>query len=201
MNLANRVTLGRLLFALVSCGLLLIIQEDLIGSADTVRTLAWWSMSFFIIAAASDALDGYLARRDNTVTAFGRVADPFVDKVIITGSFIFLLSIPEAQTHLRPWMVVLMIFREFLVTGIRGYLESVGIDFGADLVGKWKMVIQSLAVGFLIGGIGFREIDIPFWHEPVTRSLVYLSVALTVVSGVRYVMRASRILGRGSDVI
>ncbi|MEZ6195016.1 MAG: CDP-alcohol phosphatidyltransferase family protein [Planctomycetota bacterium] len=198
MNLANRVTLGRLLFAGVSCLFLLLVQERIV-TGDIRHDLAWWALAFSIAATASDALDGYIARRDNTVTAFGRVADPFVDKIIVCGSFVLLLGIEESAVFIKPWMVVLILFREFLVTGIRGYMESVGIDFGADMAGKIKMVVQSILVGFLIGVVAFRE-D-PVWLAPATWALVWSTVAITVYSGTRYVARAARAIGRGKDAI
>ncbi len=192
-NLANKVTLGRLLLAFVSFVCLLLLQEEVVAAAN--RSLfAWIALGFFIIATATDALDGYIARRDNTVTAFGRIADPFVDKIIVCSSLVFLTSIPETKDYLKPWMVAVVLFREFLVNGIRGYMESRGISFGAEMAGKVKMVVQSLAIGFLIGVVAFQP-EVPGWVHVGALVLVWATVALTLWSGFLYVVKASGHIG------
>ena len=192
-NLANRVTLGRLLVAFVSFAFLLLIQEEA-ASRDLRATYAWLALAFFIVATATDALDGYIARRDNTVTAFGRIADPFVDKIIVCSSLVFLASIPETGEYLRPWMVAVVLFREFLVNGIRGYMESKGISFGAEMAGKIKMVVQSLAIGFLIGIVAHAPAR-PTWIHWSAEILVWATVILTLWSGLLYVIKAAGHIG------
>ena len=192
LNLANRITMLRLVFAVVAFAFLLLIQEKAIaGSWRPVA--AWIALVFFVIATASDALDGYLARRDNTVTAFGRIADPVVDKAIVCGSLIFLTAIDETRAYLAPWMVVVILVREFLVNGIRGYMESIGVNFQAELPGKVKMVVQSLAIGFLIGILAFEH-D-PAWLRVLTHVLVWSTIVLTFWSGIGYVAKALQSLG------
>ena len=105
----------------------------------------------FIATAATDFLDGWLARRGNQVTAFGRIADPFVDKVLVLGSMIFLTVMDWSREWFPAWIVVTVLAREFLVTGMRGYVESLGREFPADWFGKIKMVVQCIAVGSAIG--------------------------------------------------
>ena len=109
--------------------------------------LCFW---LFIIIALTDYLDGYLARRDGLVSAFGRIADPFVDKVMVLGTMIFLAVMPWSQPWFPAWIVVVVLAREFLVTGIRGYVESRGESFAADGFGKIKMVVQCFAIGFRV---------------------------------------------------
>ena len=82
--------------------------------------LVFW---LFILIAVSDVLDGWLARRGNHITAFGRIADPFVDKVMVLGAMIYLAVCPWSQTWFPAWIVVVILAREFLVTGLRGYVE------------------------------------------------------------------------------
>ncbi|MFT7617736.1 MAG: CDP-diacylglycerol--glycerol-3-phosphate 3-phosphatidyltransferase [Planctomycetota bacterium] len=183
----------RLLLAIVSFAFLLLIQEDLYIDSWR-REAAWIALFFFIAATAGDALDGYIARRDNTVTAFGRIADPFVDKVIVCSSLVFLASIPETTSYLHPWMVAVVLFREFLVNGIRGYMESQGIDFGAEMAGKIKMVVQSLAIGWLIGVIATQPTP-PAWIHYTSHVLVWVTVILTIYSGGLYVVKASQHIG------
>ena len=192
-NLANRVTLLRLVIALVSFGVLLVLQEGWVA-IENRRFIAWIGIVFFVAATASDALDGYLARRDNSVTAFGRIADPFVDKAIVCGSLIFLQSIEESAVFLRPWMVSVIIVREFLVNGIRGYMESVGISFAAEMPGKIKMVIQSVSIGFLMGLIAIKPN--PSWLIAGNHLLIWGTMFLTVYSGTLYVVKAAGHLGQ-----
>src|SRR5262245_52723785 len=126
MNIPNQITIGRLFLAVVFC--VLLAQY----SATQHATRGWmleWCFWIFIVAAVSDIVDGYLARLQNQVTSFGRVLDPFVDKVLVGGAFI-LLSGPNfvgadgrSVTGVAPWMVVLIIGRELLVTSLRGVSE------------------------------------------------------------------------------
>ena len=152
-------------------------------------TLTWVAFVLFLIAAFTDFLDGYLARRWNLVTAFGRVADPFADKVLIAGSLVTLLQFPAAATVLTTWYVVIVIAREFLVTAIRGVVEASGRPFPADRLGKYKMVSQCWTVGALMtmvagSGTFVWAAQWGFW----------VSLALTVVSGVNYVVKAKDVL-------
>ena len=111
------------------------------------------SMVLFIIAAGTDWLDGYFARKYGQVTTLGRILDPFADKVIVCGTFIFLagsptfVNMPEWYAGLRPWMVVVIVGRELLVTALRSFLEDRGSDFSAKMSGKLKMVLQCVAAG------------------------------------------------------
>ena len=99
----------------------------------------------FVVAASTDWLDGYFARRWGLVTQLGRILDPFADKLIICGTFIFLAAVPASG--IAPWMAVVVMGRELLVTGLRSFLEQKGIDFSAEMSGKLKMVLQCVAAG------------------------------------------------------
>lgn len=191
-NLANQVTLLRFAFAL-GCflGLMLIEEERVLGT--TRQWVAWIAGLLFGVGTALDALDGYLARKHGTVTAFGRIADPFVDKIIVCGSMIFLCATRETRTVLSPWMVVTVIVREFLVTGIRGYMESVGVPFGAELPGKIKMVVQSVSIGGLMFLVALQSTAAPLvWS---VRMLVWATLISTVWSAANYVLKAAERLG------
>src|SRR5580704_13655356 len=93
----------------------------------------------FLLAALTDWLDGFLARKLNQQSVLGRSLDPLVDKVLVGGAFIYLM--PVAGAELLPWMVTVVIGRELLITGVRGIMEGQGIKFGADWLGKIKMVL------------------------------------------------------------
>jgi CDP-diacylglycerol--glycerol-3-phosphate 3-phosphatidyltransferase len=150
-------------------------------------------LALFILAAVSDAADGYLARRWNAVSRFGRVADPFADKVLILSAFIMLAG-PDLGPHtgVATWMVVLILARELLVTTIRGVYEGEGIDFSATASGKLKMIVQSVAVPVaLLDGAAPVGPESTGPH-PVNLGLLYLTVIITVWSAIPYVARAAR---------
>lgn len=147
----------------------------------------------FLAIALSDYLDGYLARRDNLVSAFGRIADPFVDKVLVLGSMIFLCVMPWSRVWFPAWIVVIVLAREFLVTGIRSYVESLGQSFAADGFGKVKMVVQCLAIGFVLGRVAFpwERIGIRLeWLSWCTHILVWATLVTSIGSGLSYVLKA-----------
>jgi CDP-diacylglycerol---glycerol-3-phosphate 3-phosphatidyltransferase len=157
----------------------------------------WMGACFvlFVTVAATDWLDGHLARKYGHVTAFGRIADPFVDKILVLGALVLLAAFDWAQPYLPAWVVVVVLAREFLVTGIRGYAESQGVEFGADRFGKIKLVVQCIAIGALLGLYG-----IP-WPEVLVRPvewIAHISVWATLVasvgSGLGYVIKATRLL-------
>ncbi|MBN1418918.1 MAG: CDP-diacylglycerol--glycerol-3-phosphate 3-phosphatidyltransferase [Planctomycetes bacterium] len=183
-NLPNAITLGRLGGAIVFFVFLSLAQN---ASAAARPLWLWFGLAVFILAVLSDAVDGYVARRLNLVTAFGRIADPFVDKVLVCGGFVYLV---EISGLVDAWMVVLVLAREFTITTIRGYVESQGIPFGADAWGKGKMLLQSIAVPFLIGYAALGEprgaMLVVGW------ALLIAALAATVISAVRYLVRASK---------
>src|SRR6266545_7645680 len=96
----------------------------------------------FAAAAVTDWLDGYLARKQGLVSTLGRVLDPLVDKVLVCGAYIFLLPLGTREGWLLPWMVTVVVGREMVITGLRSFLENKGATFGADWMGKIKMVLQ-----------------------------------------------------------
>lgn len=155
----------------------------------------------FLIAASTDWLDGYVARKYGMVTTLGRILDPFVDKIIICGTFVYLLAIPVsdsllAQT-LRPWMVVVIIGRELLVTALRSFLEGEGQDFSATFSGKLKMLLQCIAVGVCLFYLSYGlASDFPTWLEWLMRVSVWSAVAITIFSGLAYIQRAVAILSK-----
>ena len=117
-------------------------------------------MGLFIVAAGTDWLDGYYARKYSQVTTLGRILDPFADKVIVCGTFIFLMAIPamaEVPWGLRAWMVVVIVGRELLVTALRSFIEDRGSDFSAKMSGKLKMVLQCVAAGACLFYLSYDE--------------------------------------------
>jgi len=192
LNLANRVTLARLAGAAV---VLTLIALDTAGALREAwqPSARWVAALLFLLAALTDALDGYLARSRGMVTAFGRIADPFADKVLVAGALVLLTALPGAGDLLRPWMVVVVLVREFLVSGIRGVLEREGIGFQAAATGKAKMAVQVAAVTALL----VRSAAGPApWLDALCTLLVAAMVLLALVSGADYVRRAAPLVRR-----
>ena len=154
----------------------------------------------FVLAASTDWIDGWYARKYGQVTKLGRIFDPFVDKIIICGAFIFLAA--ERGSGVLPWMAVVVMGREMLVTAIRGFIEQQGGDFSASLSGKLKMVFQCIAVVASLVAlrhyqlVGTRESSLPQWLFYTLHGSVWLAVISTVWSGLEYIVAAARILGK-----
>lgn len=177
LNVPNQLTLGRLVLSVVVFGL--------IG-------VRWFSPAIitFIVAASTDWIDGYYARKYGQVTKLGRIFDPFVDKIIICGSFIFLAA--EPTSGVAAWMAVLVVAREMLVTALRSFIEQSGSDFSANQSGKIKMVLQCIAVVGSLLLLSYRPETPPDWLYWGVVGIIWLSVLSTVHSGAVYVMAAAK---------
>ena len=181
----------------------------------------WTAMSVFAVAAITDWLDGFLARRWHVEGAFGRVVDPFVDKVLVLGSFIFFAGknfiIPESVTEptstplvvktltgVAPGIVVILLARELLVTTIRSLSERTGQSFGAAFSGKLKMVFQSITILVILVYVNYRRrlIDGGYleWATTLRDLCIWATVAITVISGLMYLRRAPDLYRVGMDV-
>lgn len=199
MNIPNLITVSRLV---ITVGVFVCLElaplrgfefvapySAITKITDVHQSLVWLAFVLFLIAAFTDFLDGYLARKWNLVTAFGRVADPFADKVLVVGSLVTLLQFPAANFLLTTWYVVIVIAREFLVTAIRGVVEASGRPFPADRLGKWKMVSQCILVGTLMTYVAGTD----YWGW-LGVPIFWISLVLTVVSGLNYVWKARDVL-------
>ncbi len=150
-------------------------------------------MWVFIVAAGTDWIDGYWARKYNQVTTLGRILDPFVDKIIICGTFIFLSSLAKEGSEITPAMAVIVVGRELLVTALRSFLEQQGADFSATITGKLKMVLQCLAVALSLFRLSYGDAPTPGWLDLSLWAAVWSAVALTLISGVAYIFAAVRL--------
>ena len=189
VNIPNLITTARLIIT----ALVFVCLEFAISAGAVDQQLVWIAFWLFLAAAITDFLDGYLARRWQMVTAFGRIADPFADKVLIAGSLITLLQFSEATSVLTTWYVVIVVAREFLVTAIRGFVEASGQPFPADRLGKYKMVSQCWLVGALLTMVAGS--DMLVWAAEWG---FWVSLVLTAVSGLNYVWKARKILFAGA---
>jgi len=173
-NLPNLLTATRLILA--------VFLFALISVQSWIAALA-----VFLVAAFTDWLDGFLARKQGLTSAFGRNFDPLVDKVLIGGAFIFLLPVPNAG--LTPWMVTLVVARELIVTGLRSFFESQSVKFGADMLGKIKMTLQCAALTAILVVLSMPSEHAYFW-DYIQTGLIWAMLVATAVSGLQYVMKA-----------
>jgi CDP-diacylglycerol--glycerol-3-phosphate 3-phosphatidyltransferase len=196
LNLPNRITLARLGLSIVFFVLLTQYSQQ--------RPQVWMldvAIILFVVAAVTDILDGYIARKRGLITPLGRVLDPFVDKVLVCGAFIlfcgegFVDLNGRNVTFVTAWMVVVIVGRELLVTGLRGFSEAAGQSFAASLHGKLKMWVQSIAapVILLLVGLELRGVS-PSTCGTIKTILVWLTVIITALSAVQYIMRARPML-------
>jgi CDP-diacylglycerol---glycerol-3-phosphate 3-phosphatidyltransferase len=146
--------------------------------------LYMWAVALFVIAAVTDALDGYFARLLKQDTAIGRQLDPLIDKVIVSGCYIYLATIPG--TGVLPWMVTAIVVRELLIQGLRSHLEGQGQPFGARAAGKLKTVVQCLSISAVLLCLALEPSPI-LTLAWIRDALTWLAVALTLYSGVAYV--------------
>ncbi len=180
-NLPNCLTISRLGLAVI---LFILISIE-----------CWvWCTLVFAAAAVTDWLDGYLARKQGLSSALGRNLYPLVDKVLICGAYIFLLPMPGAG--LTAWMVTVVVGRELIITGLRSFLENKGASFGADWLGKIKMVLQCAALLAI-----FVALKVPTCCPANASScdllrdvLIYAMVITTALSGLQYLWRAALLL-------
>lgn len=191
----NRITALRFFGALALFGILGLHGADWFEDRADNHTLLQVGFWLFVATAASDFLDGYLARRGKHITAFGRIADPFVDKVLVLGAMVFLAVLPWSQRWFPAWIVVVILAREFLVTAIRGYVESLGSQFPADWLGKIKMVVQCLAVGMVIGIHAYEfPPSMSSLLSTIAHGLVYATLLTTIGSCLSYLLKTRQLL-------
>jgi len=206
-HIPNQLTVLRLLLAAAFFVIL-----NMYRYPDGPTWALWVAFALFIVGAVTDALDGYLARLWKAESRFGRIMDPVCDKVLVLGAFMYLAGprfvIPQAAaageffnmaSGLYPWMVAIMLTRELLVTAIRGELEADGIYFPSKLMGKLKMILQSIVVPVILFIVSFdpHHNEQHAWMTIVRDAFVYSTVAVTALSGWPYITGAMR-AGRGT---
>ncbi|HZW08851.1 MAG TPA: CDP-alcohol phosphatidyltransferase family protein [Phycisphaerales bacterium] len=191
----NALVILRLVLAAVFVALLSI--RPLASTAQLVA-----GAILFLVAALTDMLDGKLARAWDAITRFGRVMDPFADKILVLGAFVclagpaFALDLDGRRIQasgVEPWMVVVILGRELLITSLRALVEGEGRDFSAIPAGKLKMILQSAAVPLILLILAwghYRPGEIGRWIILFT---AWATVVVTVLSGIPYLQRA---LGR-----
>jgi CDP-diacylglycerol--glycerol-3-phosphate 3-phosphatidyltransferase len=182
----NLLSLARLVLSLV----LFVLIEAGVWLPATV---------LFVIAASTDWVDGWWARRFGQVSRLGRIFDPLVDKVIVCGTWV-LLAGPADVSAIAPWMAVVVVVRELVVTAIRAEMERAGHDFSAGPAGKLKMVLQCVAAALVLGGRAWPEARLGgVGLAGLATVTAWAAVITTVWSGLEYVWAARTLVTAGSE--
>lgn len=176
MNLPNKLTLSR-----IGCTVLMVIFLLIDGPV-----FAWLSVLMFVAASLTDMADGHIARSRNLVTNLGKFMDPLADKIL--NYSVMVLLIPEGL--IPPVALVIILFREFLVSGIRQVAVEQGKVIAANIWGKIKTLVQDVSLAAILL---FRAVGVSFL-APMSLALIWLCTALTVISGVIYLAQNADVL-------
>jgi CDP-diacylglycerol--glycerol-3-phosphate 3-phosphatidyltransferase len=177
MNLPNKLTLFRVILIPV---FLVFLLAPLGMDMQMARYIA---LGIFCVASLTDFFDGYLARKYNLVTNFGKFMDPLADKLLVSSAMIALTSMTDAVVALPVWVVILIIAREFMITGFRTLAAEQNIVIAAGIWGKFKTTAQMLMIIVLLLNIDNAVFKV------LSYALIVISVVLTIVSAVDYMAK------------
>ena len=178
MNLPNRLTVLRVIMIPF---FVIFMLYDIVGAADK-----WTALVIFCVASFTDFLDGYLARKNNLVTNFGKFMDPLADKLLVCTAMICLV----AMNRLNVVVVIIIIAREFIISGFRLVASDSGIVIAASYWGKFKTVFQMFMVIFMIADLGGV-------FSIVEQVLMWLALIFTIVSLIEYIGKNKQVLTQG----
>jgi CDP-diacylglycerol--glycerol-3-phosphate 3-phosphatidyltransferase len=195
MNLANKITLARI--ALTFIFMVFLFSQGLIYKVCALIT--------FIIASWTDVLDGYLAKKRNEVSDFGKFMDPIADKVLVIAAF---LAFVEMKL-IPAWIVVIIVLREFIVTGLRLFALTKGEVIEAEMAGKHKTVSQMVSIYVILISVLLRTVGtLPggFWGDQPDRimknvifCIMLVTAALTLISGVSFLVKYKKLFAHAED--
>ncbi|MCL4441433.1 MAG: CDP-diacylglycerol--glycerol-3-phosphate 3-phosphatidyltransferase [Firmicutes bacterium] len=179
MNLPNRLTLARMFLIPVFLAVvtLKIKYGDIIAAG------------VFVLAASTDGLDGYIARKNKQVTTLGKFMDPLADKLLVSAALIVLVELGK----ISAWVAVLIIGREFMVTGLRAIAAAEGVVISASKLGKWKTVTQIIAIVVMF----LQNVTFQFLGFDLGKIAMAVAVFFTIWSGVDYVSKGWHLLKKG----
>lgn len=162
------------------------------------KSAGFWAAAIFALASITDWLDGYLARRMGIVTVFGKFLDPIADKLIVMSALIMILPFGRAPA----WMVLIILGREIIITGLRGLASTEGIVIPASNLGKFKTIFQIVAIlGLLLhyDYHWFFGMDNPYLYvnmHNIGIFYLWIATAITIWSGIDYLVRFTRIIAK-----
>jgi CDP-diacylglycerol---glycerol-3-phosphate 3-phosphatidyltransferase len=179
VNTANKLTIFRMI----------LVPVFMIFLFSDINNAQYIAAAIFILASITDALDGHIARSRNQITNFGKFMDPLADKILVSSALISMIELGKIQA----WVVVVIIAREFAITGLRVIAASEGITIAANKLGKIKTVTQLIAIiTLLFNNYPFRLINFPF-----DQIMIYVAVFFTILSGIDYIYKNRKVLHSG----
>ena len=178
MNLPNKLTILRVI-------MIPFFVAELLYDGGANQNMRYVAAALFIIASLTDMLDGKIARKYNLVTNFGKFMDPLADKLLVCSALICMIELRE----LPAWMVIIIISREFIISGFRLVASDNGVVIAASYWGKFKTTFQMIGVVLLI-------FNIPALST-LTTIIVWIALALTVISLVDYIVKNAGVLTEG----
>ncbi|AEF17302.1 MULTISPECIES: CDP-diacylglycerol--glycerol-3-phosphate 3-phosphatidyltransferase [Thermoanaerobacterium] len=176
MNAANKITIARLI----------LVPFFIIVMLSGIKYSNIIAASLFLVASLTDKLDGYIARKYNQITNLGKFMDPLVDKIMVSSALIVLIQLNRIQS----WIVIVILCREFIITGLRAVGADKGIVIAASNLGKYKTTFQIIAIiSLMLNNYPFEYVFFPF-----STIAVYLALFFTVYSGIDYVVKCRNII-------
>ncbi len=186
MNTPNKLTILRIILTLVFVILSFPPMDTLLGVIG-----AWVAFAIYLAASITDAVDGHLARKNNQVTSFGKFLDPIADKLLVTAALLAL--VPKNSMYL--WAAMIILTREFIVSGVRMMAATDGVVIAAGKLGKLKMVLQTIAIVTLLIAFNVKAMNV--WILPLIGGILVnvgdiimiAAVIMTIVSGIEYIVK------------
>ena len=173
MNLPNKLTILRVILVPV---FIAVVLAEPFGAASK-----WVALAIFIIASLTDLLDGKIARKYNLVTNFGKFMDPLADKMLVCSALICLTSLGK----LEAWITILIVVRDFIISGFRLVASDNGVVIAASYWGKFKTTFQMIMVILMIADLG----NVLPWMNILTQIIMWVALALTIISLVDYLVK------------
>ena len=189
MNMANRITILRIL--LVPFFMVFLLLNDKYPSVIAFKYFDVVAALIFVVAAATDGIDGYVARKYNQITVFGKFIDPLADKLLVVAALVCLVWMKKID----PVVTTIIITREFIVTSLRIVAMSEGKVIAASMWGKIKTISQIVAISAILLQDYFKILQIPCL--PIT--LIYIALVITVYSGVDYIIQNRDVINMKGD--
>lgn len=180
MNLANKITIFRVF----------LVPIFMIVLYSNIPNNTYIAAGVFILASLTDTLDGYIARSRNMITNFGKFIDPLADKVLVSAALISLVELGS----IPGWVVVVIIAREFTITGFRVIAASDGVTIAASPLGKIKTITQLIAIILLL----LNNYPFSIINLPIDMIMLYISLFFTVISGIDYINKNKNALKMGN---
>lgn len=180
MNLPNKLTMLRVIMVPFFVVFLLLTPD--------YPLFKWVAFGLFVVASLTDLLDGHIARKYNLITNFGKFMDPLADKLLVSAALICLTELG----FIPAWMTIVIISREFIISGFRLIAAEKGVVIAAGWLGKWKTAVTMIMLAMMllaVNGIGFPATGVYDAYMLITEVLLWIAVVLTVVSLVDYLIK------------